>query len=83
MISYNWNLPALNEPARTVGRQVQTGRDPRGKQVLGLELGHPHQPGASDAAWAFASWLTSKAHDVQRSRRVAPRSGRHAAGSGR
>ena len=68
MISYNWNLPALNAP----GSGPSAGKYdlaviPGGKQVLGSwSWAIPTNSGASDAAWAFTSWLTSKAHDVQR-----------------
>ena len=68
MISYNWNLPALNAP----GSGPSAGKYdlaviPGGKQVLGSwSWAIPANSGASDAAWAFTSWLTSKAHDVQR-----------------
>ena len=68
MISYNWNLPALNAPGSgpSAGK-YKLAEIPGGKQVLGSwSWAIPTNSGASDAAWAFASWLTSKAHDVQR-----------------
>jgi ABC-type glycerol-3-phosphate transport system substrate-binding protein len=68
MISYNWNLPALNEPGSgpSAGK-YKLAPIPGGKQVRGSwSWAIPTNSGASDAAWAFASWLTSKAHDVQR-----------------
>ncbi|MET0450720.1 MAG: sugar ABC transporter substrate-binding protein [Mycobacterium sp.] len=68
MISYNWNLPALNEPGSgpSAGK-YKLAVIPGGKQVLGSwSWAIPANSGASDAAWAFTSWLTSKAHDVQR-----------------
>ncbi len=71
MISYNWNLPALNEPGSgpSAGK-FKLAAIPGGKQVLGSwSWAIPTNSGASDAAWAFASWLTSKVHDVQRTER--------------
>lgn len=68
MISYNWNLPALNAPGSgpSAGK-YKLAPIPGGKQVLGSwSWAIPANSGASDAAWAFTSWLTSKAHDVQR-----------------
>ncbi|MGY4651756.1 ABC transporter substrate-binding protein [Mycobacterium sp. URHB0021] len=68
MISYNWNLPALNEPGSgpSAGK-YKLAPIPGGKQVLGSwSWAIPANSGASDAAWAFASWITSKPHDVQR-----------------
>lgn len=68
MISYNWNLPALNEPGSgpSAGK-FKLAAIPGGKQVLGSwSWAIPTNSGASDAAWAFTSWLTSKVHDVQR-----------------
>ena len=68
MISYNWNLPALNEPGSgpSAGK-YKLATIPGGKQVLGSwSWAIPANSGSSDAAWAFTSWLTSKAHDVQR-----------------
>jgi multiple sugar transport system substrate-binding protein len=68
MISYNWNLPALNEPGSgpSAGK-YKLAPIPGGKQVLGSwSWAIPANSGSSDAAWAFTSWLTSKAHDVQR-----------------
>jgi len=68
MISYNWNLPALNEPGSgpSAGK-FKLAAIPGGKAVLGSwSWALPANSGASDAGWAFASWLTSKVHDVQR-----------------
>ena len=68
MISYNWNLPALNEPGSgpSAGK-YKLAEIPGGKQVLGSwSWAIPANSGASDAAWAFTAWLTSKAHDVER-----------------
>ena len=70
MISYNWNLPALNDPAGASGDlagQFKLAPMPGGKQVLGAwSWAIPSNSGAPDAAWAFASWITSKAVDVER-----------------
>jgi len=68
MISYNWNLPQLNEPGSgpSAGK-YKLAQIPGGKSVLGSwSWSIPTNSGASDAAWAFASWITSKPHDVQR-----------------
>jgi ABC-type glycerol-3-phosphate transport system substrate-binding protein len=68
MISYNWNLPALNAPGSgpSAGK-YKLAPIPGGKQVLGSwSWAIPANSGAPDAAWAFASWLTSKPHDVER-----------------
>ena len=68
MISYNWNLPALNEPGSgpSAGK-YKLAPMPGGKAVLGSwNWAIPTNSSASDAAWAFASWITSKPHDVAR-----------------
>lgn len=68
MISYNWNLPALNKPGSgpSAGK-FKLAEIPGGKQVLGSwSWSIPTNSGASDAAWALASWLTSKTQDIQR-----------------
>lgn len=68
MISYNWNLPALNAPGSgpSAGK-YKLAEIPGGKQVLGSwSWSIPANSGSADAAWAFTSWITSKAHDVQR-----------------
>ncbi|CDO10278.1 sugar ABC transporter substrate-binding protein [Mycolicibacterium cosmeticum] len=68
MINYNWNLPALNEPGSgpSAGK-FKLAPIPGGKQVLGSwSWAIPANSGASDAAWAFASWITAKPHDVTR-----------------
>jgi multiple sugar transport system substrate-binding protein len=68
MISYNWNLPALNAPGSgpSAGK-YKLAPIPGGKQVLGSwSWAIPTNSGSPDAAWAFASWLTSKPHDVER-----------------
>jgi multiple sugar transport system substrate-binding protein len=68
MISYNWNLPALNEPGSgPLAGKFKLAPIPGGKQVLGSwSWAIPTNSGASDAAWAFASWITAKPHDVAR-----------------
>jgi multiple sugar transport system substrate-binding protein len=68
MISYNWNLPALNEPGSgPLAGKFKLAPIPGGKAVLGSwSWAIPTNSGASDAAWAFASWITAKPHDVAR-----------------
>lgn len=70
MISYNWNLPALNDPAGAAGSlagKFKLAPMPGGKQVLGSwSWAIPSNSSASDAAWAFTSWVTSKEIDVDR-----------------
>jgi multiple sugar transport system substrate-binding protein len=68
MINYNWQLPALNEPGSgPAAGKFKLATIPGGKQVLGSwSWAIPANSGASDAAWAFASWITSKPHDVAR-----------------
>lgn len=68
MINYNWQLPALNEPGSgpSAGK-FKLATIPGGKQVLGSwSWAIPTNSATSDAAWAFASWITSKPHDVAR-----------------
>lgn len=70
MISYNWNLPALNDPDGVSGDlagEFKLAPMPGGKQVLGSwSWAIPHNSDASDAAWAFISWITSPEVDVER-----------------
>ncbi|AQA01310.1 ABC transporter substrate-binding protein [Mycobacterium sp. MS1601] len=68
MINYNWQLPALNEPGSgPAAGKIKLATIPGGKQVLGSwSWAIPTNSAASDAAWAFASWITSKPHDVAR-----------------
>lgn len=68
MVSYNWNLPALNNPeAGELAGNFKLAPMPGGKQVLGSwSWAIPANSAESDAAWAFVSWLTSKEVDVQR-----------------
>lgn len=68
MINYNWQLPALNEPGSgPAAGKFKLATIPGGKQVLGSwSWAIPTNSAASDAAWAFTSWITSKPHDVAR-----------------
>jgi len=68
MVSYNWNLPALNSPdAGELAGDFKLAPMPGGKQVLGSwTWAIPSNSASADAAWAFVSWLTSKEVDVQR-----------------
>ena len=68
MINYNWQLPAVNEPGSgPAAGKFKLATIPGGKQVLGSwSWAIPANSGASDAAWAFASWITAKPHDVTR-----------------
>jgi multiple sugar transport system substrate-binding protein len=68
MINYNWQLPALNEPGSgPAAGKIKLATIPGGKQVLGSwSWAIPTNSAASDAAWAFTSWITSKPHDVAR-----------------
>ena len=68
MVSYNWNLPALNSPdAGELAGNFKLTPMPGGKQVLGSwTWAIPTNSAESDAAWAFVSWITSKEVDVKR-----------------
>ncbi|WP_219949587.1 ABC transporter substrate-binding protein [Salinibacterium sp. M195] len=70
MISYNWNLPALNDPEGAAGSlagKFKLAPMPGGKQVLGSwSWAIPSNSAASDAAWAFTSWVTSQDVDIDR-----------------
>lgn len=70
MIGYNWNLPALNDPAGASGDragQFALAPIPGGKSALGLwSWAIPANSAAPDAAWAFVSWITSPAVDAER-----------------
>lgn len=70
MISYNWNLPGLNNPEGASGDLAGSfalAPMPGGKQVLGSwSWAIPANSAASDAAWAFAAWITSTEVDVER-----------------
>ncbi|WP_199253374.1 ABC transporter substrate-binding protein [Mycolicibacterium mengxianglii] len=71
MINYNWQLPALNEPGSSPSAgKFKLAPMPGGKQVLGSwNWAIPANSGASDAAWAFASWITAKPQDVIRTQK--------------
>ncbi|ABK71755.1 ABC transporter substrate-binding protein [Mycolicibacterium smegmatis] len=70
MVGYNWNLPALNDPAGASGEragQFALAPIPGGKSALGLwSWAIPANSAASDAAWAFISWITSPEIDAER-----------------
>ncbi|TDL05871.1 sugar ABC transporter substrate-binding protein [Mycolicibacterium obuense] len=68
MINYNWQLPAINEPGSgPAAGKVKLAPIPGGKQVLGSwSWAIPANSASSDAAWAFASWITAKPNDVTR-----------------
>jgi multiple sugar transport system substrate-binding protein len=68
MINYNWNLPALNTPGSgPLAGKFKLAPIPGGKAVLGSwSWSIPANSAASDAGWAFASWITAKPHDVER-----------------
>jgi multiple sugar transport system substrate-binding protein len=70
MVSYNWMLPTLNKqggPAGALAGKFKLATMPGGKQILGLwDWAIPANSKVSDAAWAFISWLTSKAGEAAR-----------------
>jgi len=68
MVSYNWNLAALNQPdSGPYAGKFKLAVMPGGKSALGSwTWALPVNSAAPDAAWTFASWLTSKPVDVQR-----------------
>lgn len=70
MITYNWNLPALNDPTGASGEragQFALAPIPGGKSVLGSwSWAIPANSAAPDAAWAFLSWITSPEIDAER-----------------
>ncbi len=68
MINYNWQLPALNQPGSgPAAGKIKLATIPGGKQVLGSwSWAIPANSATSDAAWAFASWITAKPNDVAR-----------------
>ncbi len=68
MVSYNWNLAALNQPdSGPYAGKFKLAVMPGGKSALGSwTWALPTNSAAPDAAWAFAAWLTSKPVDVQR-----------------
>ncbi len=68
MVSYNWNLAALNQPdSGPYAGKFKLAVMPGGKSALGSwTWALPVNSAAPDAAWTFTSWLTSKPVDVQR-----------------
>lgn len=70
MVGYNWNLPALNDPAGASGEragQFALAPIPGGKSALGSwSWAIPTNSATPDAAWAFISWITSPEIDAQR-----------------
>ncbi len=68
MVSYNWNLPALNSAdSGPEAGNFKLATMPGGKQVLGSwSWAIPSNSAQADAAWAFVSWITSKEIDVKR-----------------
>ena len=68
MVSYNWNRAALNQPdSGPYAGKFKLAVMPGGKSALGSwTWALPVNSAAPDAAWTFASWLTSKPVDVQR-----------------
>jgi len=70
MVSYNWMLPTLNNPEGDSGAlagKFKLATMPGGKQVLGSwHWAIPTNSSASDAAWAFVSWISSKAGEAKR-----------------
>jgi ABC-type glycerol-3-phosphate transport system substrate-binding protein len=68
MVSYNWNLAALNQPdSGPYAGKFKLAAMPGGKSALGSwTWALPVNSAAPDAAWAFTAWLTSKEVDVQR-----------------
>jgi multiple sugar transport system substrate-binding protein len=68
MVSYNWNLAALNAPGSgPFAGKFKLAPMPGGKSALGSwTWSLPTNSESPDASWAFASWITSKSVDVQR-----------------
>ena len=68
MVSYNWNLAALNKAdSGPYAGKFKLAVMPGGKSALGSwTWALPVNSAAPDAAWAFAAWLTSKEVDVKR-----------------
>ncbi|TRZ84850.1 MAG: sugar ABC transporter substrate-binding protein [Streptomycetaceae bacterium] len=70
MVSYNWMLPTLNKVGGVSGDlagKFKLATMPGGKQVLGSwDWAIPANSKVSDAAWAFISWITSKAGEAKR-----------------
>lgn len=70
MVSYNWNLPSLNDASGAAGDLAGSFKlmpMPGGRSVLGSwSWAIPANSAVPDAAWAFASWATSPAVEVER-----------------
>jgi ABC-type glycerol-3-phosphate transport system substrate-binding protein len=70
LVSYNWMLPKLNNPDGDSGAlagKFKLAPIPGGKQVLGSwHWAIPTNSNASDAAWAFVSWISSKSGESKR-----------------
>ncbi|MBK0418778.1 sugar ABC transporter substrate-binding protein [Leucobacter sp. CSA1] len=70
LITYNWNLPVLNDPEGAAGDlagEFALAPMPGGKQALGAwSWALPSNSAEPDAAWAFISWVTSPETDVER-----------------
>jgi len=70
MMSYNWMLPALNNPdgqAGDLAGKYQLYPVPGGKAVLGAWYwAIPQNAACKDAAWKYISWVTSPEIDKQR-----------------
>ena len=70
MVGYNWNLPSLNDEGGAAGDlagDFALAPMPGGKSVLGSwSWSIPANSAAPDAAWAFASWITSPEVEVER-----------------
>jgi multiple sugar transport system substrate-binding protein len=63
LISYNWTLPTVQKS----GKQFSIAEVPGGRAILGAWYwGVPANSAATDAAWSFVSWLTSKQHEKER-----------------
>jgi multiple sugar transport system substrate-binding protein len=71
MVSYNWMLPTLNKPSGPAQKSLKgkfaLAEVPGQKAILGAWYWSiPKNSANSDAAWAFISWITSKAHEKER-----------------
>jgi multiple sugar transport system substrate-binding protein len=68
MVSYNWNLAALNKAdSGPYAGKFKLAPMPGGKSALGSwTWSLPTNSASPDASWAFAAWITSKAVDIER-----------------
>jgi ABC-type glycerol-3-phosphate transport system substrate-binding protein len=68
MVSYNWNLAALNKAdSGPFAGKFKLAPMPGGKSALGSwTWSLPTNSASPDASWAFAAWITSKAVDIER-----------------